>query len=402
MRVFCQLLSLLLLPVWGLSWADKTQIAGDMGIEARLFQDDPADPRQRGNNLSLYLKPEFYKKLSSRWSVTFRPFIRIDQSDKQRNHKDLRELLFHRVARKWELKLGVSKVFWGVTESQHLVDVINQTDAIEASDGEEKLGQPMLNLLLKRKWGTTSLFILPYFRERTFAGYRGRLRTIPPVDTTQALYESKREEKHIDYAIRWSRTLGPWDIGLSHFNGTSRVPDFTAGTNVNGEQVLIPFYKQMSQTGLDLQLTKGSWLWKLEVIHRRDKGSTYKATPYTALTGGFEYTRNGIFKTRADLGLLVEYLYDDRNDPTKTPFDSDVMFGARLTFNDVASTQLLGGVILDTGTSERAYFIEFSRRIGQSYKLAIEARLSSNAGPGSPLYSLRNDDMLQIEFIKYF
>ncbi len=398
------LLCLLLLLAWSFSAAraGKTQIAGEMGLEARLFRDSPADSRQKGDNLSLYLKPEFYRKFSKSWSVTFRPFIRLDQHDKQRSHRDIRELMFHKVAKTWELKLGISKVFWGVTETQHLVDIINQTDAVEAPDGEEKLGQPMLNLILKRKWGTTSLFVLPYFRERTFPGYRGRLRTIPLVDTTRPLYESKDGQNNIDYAVRWFKTIGPWDIGLSHFNGTSRIPDFVAGTNASGEAVLIPFYKQMNQTGLDLQLTKGSWLWKLEVIHRRDKGSTYAVTPYTALTGGFEYTRTGVFKTRADLGLLVEYLYDDRDDPTKTPFDSDVMFGARLTFNDVASTQLLGGIVLDTGTSERAYFVEFSRRIGQSYKLAVEARISSNAGPASPLYSLRNDDMLQIEFIKYF
>ena len=41
---------------------------------------------------------------------------------------------------------GVRRVFWGVAESNHLVDVINQTDAIENPDQEDKLGQPMLNL----------------------------------------------------------------------------------------------------------------------------------------------------------------------------------------------------------------------------------------------------------------
>ncbi len=35
-------------------------------------------------------------------------------------------------------------MYWGVAESNHLVDIINQTDAVESFDGEEKLGQPMV------------------------------------------------------------------------------------------------------------------------------------------------------------------------------------------------------------------------------------------------------------------
>jgi len=54
--------------------------------------------------------------------------------------------------------------FWGVTEFQHLVDIINQTDLVENIDTEDKLGQPMINLALINDWGTVDLFIMPYFR----------------------------------------------------------------------------------------------------------------------------------------------------------------------------------------------------------------------------------------------
>ena len=81
-----------------------------------------------------------------------------------------------------ELRFGVDKVFWGRTESRHLVDVVNQTDLIEYPDEEEKLGQPMLRLTLPRAWGVADIFFLPYFRERTFAGRDGRLRSALVVD----------------------------------------------------------------------------------------------------------------------------------------------------------------------------------------------------------------------------
>ncbi|MFA0280087.1 hypothetical protein AB4489_26825, partial [Vibrio sp. 10N.222.55.F8] len=100
----------------------------------------------------------------------------------------------------YELRAGVGKVFWGVTESAHLVDVVNQTDAIESVDGESKLGQSMVHFTSIKDWGTIDAMLLPYFRERTFAGEDGRLRTPVPV-SDDALYESSREEKHVDVAL---------------------------------------------------------------------------------------------------------------------------------------------------------------------------------------------------------
>ena len=71
-------------------------------------------------------------------------------------------------------------MFWGVTELRHLVDIINQTDLVENLDGEQKLGQPMVQLTLLKDWGTLDFFAMPYFRERTFTGPDGRPRPRSP------------------------------------------------------------------------------------------------------------------------------------------------------------------------------------------------------------------------------
>ena len=76
----------------------------------------------------------------------------------------------------WELRLGVDRVFWGVAESRHLVDIVNQTDLIEHPDEEDKLGQPMAHLTWSGDWGVAEVFGLPYHRARTFSGPKGRLR----------------------------------------------------------------------------------------------------------------------------------------------------------------------------------------------------------------------------------
>ncbi|MEN9727855.1 MAG: hypothetical protein RL434_2221, partial [Pseudomonadota bacterium] len=164
-------------------------------------------------------------------TLLFTPFLRLDQADDRRTHADVRELLWIHAADTWEMRTGIGKVFWGVAESNHLVDIINQTDLVENPDTEDKLGQPMVNLALIREWGTLDLFVLPGFRDRTFPGTSGRLRTLPRVDTSSATYESAAEETHIDLAVRYAHIQGNLELGVHHFHGTSREPEFRLQRN---------------------------------------------------------------------------------------------------------------------------------------------------------------------------
>ena len=369
--------------------------SGYVSAEARLFLNEAVDPRQHGDNLSLAAQPEYYSEWDQgRQSFTFVPFARWDQGDAERTHADIRELTWLMAADTWELRVGIRKLFWGVTESQHLVDIINQTDLVESLDGEEKLGQPMLNLALIRNWGTIDLFVLPYFRERTFPGADGRLRFSLPVDTSRPVYESSREQYHVDYAARWEHFLGDWDLGLSYFHGTSRDPRFILRSD---GRALLPVYDLIRQWGVDAQATLGDWLWKLEAIHRSGQLS-----PYIAATAGFEYTFVGILNTIADLGVIAEYLYDERGARAISPFADDVMLGARLTPNDEQSTEFLLGVILDRGNGSRVVTLESSRRLGDAWKISLEGYAFLNIPDDDFLYSLRRDDFIQLELARYF
>ena len=376
------------------------ELSGYIGGELRYFPESPLSADQYEDfNFSLVAQPEYRHEWDNGNQVfTFVPFMRLDQHDQERQHFDIRELTWLKVAPNWELRIGIRKLFWGVTESQHLVDIINQTDLVEHPDTEDKLGQPMLNLALIRDWGTIDFFVLPYFRERTFPGREGRLLSSGiPINTDQTRYESGAEEKHVDWAVRWGHYIGDWDIGLSHFSGTSREPRFFPRIDRAGRFVLIPYYEQIDQTGLDLQITKGDMLWKLEMISRKDQDGRF-----TALTGGLEYTFVGVFDTDAEIGILTEYLFDDRNDNARTPFENDIMLGMRLALNDVQSTELLTGAIFDIDSSASFYFLEASRRLGENWKLSLEAYIYADMPKDDLFYGFRNEDFIQLELAWYF
>ncbi|GMQ90777.1 MAG: hypothetical protein BMS9Abin11_0081 [Gammaproteobacteria bacterium] len=391
--VFIFLTPLLINPVFAAgTWS------GNVALEYRYFTKNALDNRQHGDNWSFSAQPEYFRRWDGeRQSFTFVPFLRIDENDPERSHFDIRELTWVKANKSHEWRIGIRKVYWGVTESQHLVDIINQTDLVENIDTEDKLGQPMVNLSLVRDWGTLDFFVLPGFRERTFPGVKGRLRSQPRVDTDQAVYESSSEQRHVDVAMRWSHSIGNWDIGLSYFSGTSRDPRFVPGVDSSGAPVLVPYYDQMRQTSLDLQWTIGNWLWKLEAIARQSNGVSYNAS-----VTGFEYTFTGIFKSKKDLGVLLEYHHDSRGTRATTPFQDDIFIGFRLSFNDRQSTELLFGSVRDRDNSAESFFLETSRRFGSHWKGSLEIRSFRNAPPTDLLFMFRNEDVLQLELAYYF
>ncbi len=379
------------------------RISGYVSGEVRLFLQDPLFPGQSDQDFSAAAQPEYYHQWKDGTAFTFTPFGRVDSADPERTHWDVRELNYLYPQGDWFFRVGVAKVFWGATEFVHLVDIINQTDWVEDIDGEDKLGQPMLEFSITKNWGTLDLFFMPYFRERTFPGRKGRLRPEFVIDTDDAIFRSPSEERNIDVAGRYSRTFGDIDFGIYVFQGTARdpllVPSDYLDPNAPGEVRLIPFYEQATQVGTDLQWARGNWLWKLEALYH----SGY-LDPYFAATGGFEYTFVGFAGSRTDVGLLAEYAYDQRGDePTTTSiFDNDIFLGLRLTPNDPATTMLLAGIMQDVEEPETAVRVEASRRFGSHWRLNLEAWFFLRAPRESILYDLRNDDFVRMEMAYYF
>ncbi len=382
--------------------ATEFEATGKVVIEERVFFEKGQFDRQFDHSQpSIAIEPELYWAWDGgNDSLVFKPFYRYDGQDDERSHGDIRELSYVHASDNWEIRAGIRKEFWGVTEFQHLVDVINQTDGVEDIDGEDKLGQLMLNLSLVRDWGIVDLFILPGFRERTFAGENGRLRGPIVVDKNNVSYESSDKEKHLDYAIRWSHSIGDFDLGGYWFHGTNRDPMLTP--NMVGDKLLLQqYYNQMDQVGIDIQATIGDWLYKFEAIHRDTKDESFWATQ-----AGFEYSFIGVFDSFADLGLLVEYAWDSRGEGDLTSpgaaFQNDIFFGSRLALNDAESSELLMGISSDLEHSAVSFLVEGSRRIGDNFTASLDVRLFHSQEITDQLYSLKNDNHMQFSLAWYF
>ena len=276
----------------------------EVGTQVSMFAEEASYGQSR-SNVSVRAQAEFYYHWNDGMdSIEFIPWFVIDKEDDERTHGDIQDLAWIHVADDWELRTGIRKVFWGVTESVHLVDVINQSDLSRGLDGEDKLGQPMVNLSLVNDWGIIDFFILPGHRKRLFAGEDGRPRTPLVITRDHAEYESGEDSRRIDAAFRWQVSIDDWELALSHFSGTSREPTIVGLTD---KKELLTYYPIIDQTGVEALYIAGEWIWKLESVFRSGQGDRY-----TAAVAGTEYTQVGIFDTDVDLGGVAAYSFDDR------------------------------------------------------------------------------------------
>lgn len=393
-------LSLILLPLQE-ALSGQWDLRGEMSTELRIFPEDPKFSSQDDTHLSpsYLLEPELlYEFDNVNDRIEFVPFLRLDLDDNHRTHFDIRELNFFHQAENWSFLVGNDIVFWGVTESRHLVNIINQNDQVEDIDEEDKLGQPMVNFNYETDYGIFEFFYLPYFRERTFPDDDARLIGPFKIDDRDEQYESDAERFHPDFALRWFSTIGNFDIGAAFFRGTSREPRFIPISDHNGRTVLHPFYDIIDQESIDIQWTVDAWLLKFEGITRGGHGKRFVAT-----VSGFEYTIFQILASNADLGLLSEYLYDGRDSyAPPTVFDNDIFSGFRLALNDIQDTEFLAGVVTDTNTAEVFTFVETSRRFGTNWVVEIEGRFFFNTNPESIADGIQNDGFFNLNISRYF
>ena len=374
------------------------ELSGNIALEGRYFNHQGAFSHQQNNGgLSLSILPE-YKHYwdNDHKKFTFTPFYRWDGQDSERTHADIRQLDLVVSKEDWEFQVGVSKVYWGVAESQHLVDIINQTDGVEGTDGEDKLGQPMFHVSRLTENGSVDFFVLPYFRERTFPGSKGRFRSGLVVDTDAVTYESDDEEKNIDYAVRWTETFDEFDVGLHYFNGTSRQPSFNLIIENGVPVALQPHYLLMKQIGLDLQYTGEETIWKFEGVKKNINNDSY-----TAFVAGFEHTLPA-FDSGSEIGLLTEYHHDSRGEVPSAIFQNDLFIGARYALNDEAGSEFLAGAFVDLDNQSKTFRLEASRRLGKGFKLNIEGQVLTDSDPSDPLQAFAQDDFIQVELQKYF
>ena len=98
------------------------EIIGELSFDNRYFFNAGLQ-EQKKNHTSFSFSPEIFQDNSNR-IFHFKVKLRKDSEDSGRNLNDIQELYLINILEDKEIKYGVSKEFWGVTETSHRVDII--------------------------------------------------------------------------------------------------------------------------------------------------------------------------------------------------------------------------------------------------------------------------------------
>ena len=181
----------------------------------------------------------------------------------------------------------------------------------------------------------------------------------------------------------------------------------------------------MKQIGVDAQGLFGDLIVKTELVGRFGD----EIENHYELVSGIEYTLVGVlsplqikdivstewcnsggggpFKSlicndRMDLGIVVEYLWDERGEEAPHPFQNDLLAGFRFALNDDRSTDALLGIIQDFDGGATTVSLEASTRVFDAHRLTLEARYFGNTTDDSSLAGFRNESFVKLAFSYFF
>ena len=388
------------------------ELSGRLSAESRTFPATGAFPGQRSLAAGFVVEPTVYVEAVSGASFTLAPFFRYDHSDPRRTHFDLREaylLLFGDAGDGgWEARVGVGQVFWGATESQRLVDIVNQVDFVEHLNGEAKLGQPMAHLTWFGDWGTLEVLGTSYHRAAHFprppravtaaASHRPRARSVRKFRQAVA----SRFRVAIQPQPRVSRP-GCQRI-RRHQPGALPVAGRRRRRRARTASVLPPDPPIRSGCSVDARL--------LAAEGRGDsaRGRSQSHRPGTGLLRCRARRRVSVLRGcrfRHRRHSAGEWSYDSRG-PTATPtrspntLENDIFFATRFAFNDVQSSELTTSVVADARRATRALALEFGRRITNEWSLRAEAVALLSVDQSDLHYEMRRDSFIDMSLTYNF
>ena len=322
------------------------------------------------------------------WTLEYDIVARKSRNDKGKNIVEARQFVIGRPIGEVDVYVGNRQLFWGVTESNNVVDYVNQKDAAAGRSSENKLGAPSVSFEFYPGDAEFQYVYMPVFREQTFNDQFAH----PGLGLSLNSAEFSVEKGNLagDHAFRYSNSFGALDYGISGFYGTARDPILSV--DINGRAT--PYYPEYRAFGVDLQYTGDSTLYKAEIaIGEQDAVAT------SAYVVGVEKTLYSVGTSDWDLGILIETQYDDRPQAVSKRF---YVGGVRFTANNANDTNALLLYSQDETGKQESYVMQFSHRLRSGVTLEAEYIDYFSSEAALPFHNLMDDTSLTIGVGVYF
>ena len=350
-------------------WGQSLEYKGNIGIESSYIDHNIAGKRDQQSAVRAEL--ELKQKTENGQMVFFGEAI-IDQEDKNRRYVDVNDLYYKHEFENSDLLIGRNTRFWGAMEFYNHTDTFNTKDWLDNPfDYDAKLGSN--SIAYTHYFDNSELALIAKVGEE---GQRVQDKAsvnnfLPPIynDTLKTENGKNRPTLYLKYSGSAEETQ--FDYSFIYQNGydEQRYLAPVAGGALQQHAYLVD--KVMAYA----TLVNGETIYKTELAYT--KSDDDKVSDYAQMSVGIEHTLYGVWG-KSDLGLLAEYYRYDAQDDKKLGakdfgnlFADDVTLGFRLSVNDSADSDVLGGVAVDRDNKEKLVFVEYNTRLAEKYKLKL-------------------------------
>ena len=302
---------------------------------------------------------------------------------------------------------GREVIFWGALEVYNPVDVINLQVISRDPFEVFKLGSYLISVSKYFESSELELLATLYEQDQEFPGRESPYFIFPSFLTydKNLITEDSRTRPTVYLKYSGSTdTLYPLDFAFTVSNGYDSQRFITlVGDGILRQNAYIASKFQTFDT-----LVINATLLKLEASYTDVKNVPF-ISDYYQVGAGIEHTLQQLYRSW-DLGLISEYYLYKITDKDKfddlrlfQSFQNDLFLGFRLTFNDAASSEIVGGGIFDLEyDGEYSLFAEFNTRVFDRFTLSADIRkIVPNTEAIPTLYQLIGDHLRITLNLKY-
>jgi len=375
--------------------ADGLEYKGNIGVESSYIDHDIANKRDSQNALRLELE---LKQKTANGQMVLNAEAIVDVKDKNRRYVDVNDLYYKHDFENSDLLIGRNTRFWGAMEFYNHTDAFNTKDWRDNPfDYDAKIGAN--NIAYTQYFENSELAVIAKVgQERQRVQDQKSVNNFMPPNYNDKLETQKSKNRPTVYVkYTGSAEETQFDYAVIYQNGYDEQRYLAPkGASLHQNAYLVD--KVMAYA----TLVSGETIYKTELAYTQSDDE--RVSDYAQYSLGVEHTLYGVWG-KSDLGLLAEYYKYDDKDSTKLGakdfgnlFQDDVTLGFRLTVNDSADSDVLGGVSIDRDNQEKLIFVEYNTRLFEKYKLGLSYQhLEPKAGS-----TFKELDSAQVEFGYYF
>jgi len=360
------LLSIILSPFL---LADSFEYKGNIGFESAYLDHDIGGKRNHQTAVDAEL--ELKKKLES-GQVVFSGKAIVDVDDKERRYLNVNDLYYKHEFENSELLIGRNTRFWGAMEFYNHTDVFNTKDLRDDPfDYDSKLGSNNIAYTYFFENSDLSVIAKVGQEEQRVQDGKSVYNFFPPNYSSDLVTQKSKNRPTLYVKYSGSGEEMQVDYSFIYQNGYDEQRYLTPVVGGALKQNAYLVDKLMAYA----TLVSGDTIYKTEMAYT--KSNEEKVSSYGQLSLGLEHTLYGVWE-RVDLGLLAEYYRYKAQDEKKLGakdfgnlFADDVTLGFRLSLNDGADSDVLGGVDIDRDNHEKIFFVEYNTRLYDKYKLGL-------------------------------